>query len=71
MTKLEFVQERISQLRTFLLSNEPVLSVSVSGMSVAYDRAGALAELKELERQEQDLLTPSHRFRYIDLQHAF
>jgi hypothetical protein len=71
MTKLEFVQQRILQLRTFLLSNEPVLAVSVSGMSVSYDRAGALAELKELERQEQDLLHPNHRFRYIDLQKAF
>jgi uncharacterized ferredoxin-like protein len=40
-------------------------------MSVSYDRAGALAELKELERQEQDLLNPNHRFRYIDLQNAF
>ncbi|MDR2754655.1 MAG: hypothetical protein LBC20_03020 [Planctomycetaceae bacterium] len=71
MTKLEFVQQRIVQLRTFLLSNEPVLSVSGSGMSVTYDRSGALAELKELERQETDLLNPTHRFKTIDLGGSF
>jgi hypothetical protein len=71
MTKLEFVQQRILQLRTFLLSNEPVLSVNGSGMSVTYDRSGALSELKELESQEADLLNPQHRFKNIDLQKAF
>jgi hypothetical protein len=40
-------------------------------MSVTYDRSGALAELKELERQETDLLNPTHRFKTIDLGGSF
>jgi hypothetical protein len=71
MTQLEFVQQRIVQLRMFLLSNEPVTSVSVDGMSVSYDRAGALTELRELEKQEQDLMNPNHRYKNIDLSKSF
>jgi hypothetical protein len=40
-------------------------------MSVSYDRSGALAELKELERQEQDMLNPNHRYKTIDLGGSF
>jgi hypothetical protein len=40
-------------------------------MSVSYDRAGALAELKELEKEEKDLLYPNRKVKYINLQHAF
>jgi hypothetical protein len=53
------------------LNNEGVLSASVPGMSVSYDRAGVLAELKDLERQEKDLLNPSRRVKNIDLTQAW
>ena len=71
MTKLEYVQQRIEQLRSFLLSSLPVTSINVSGESVQFDRAGALAELKDLEQQERDLLHPGNRRKTVDLSHAF
>lgn len=69
--KLEFVQQRILQIRQTLLSSEPVVSLNVGGMSVTFDRKGLLDELRELEREEQDLLRPNRRVRHIDLRNAF
>jgi hypothetical protein len=67
MTKLEFVQQRITQLRTFLLSGNPVTSLSYEGRSVTYDRSGAQLELKDLENQEQMLLYGKRWIRKIDM----
>ncbi|GHT31025.1 hypothetical protein FACS1894214_1980 [Planctomycetales bacterium] len=69
--KLVYVRERITQLRAFLLSAMPVSSVSQDGMSVAFDRAGAREELKELEKEEQRLLNPGGWLKSIDLSHSF
>ncbi len=71
MTKLEYVRSRILKLREFLLSNEPVASISVAGLSATFDRAGAIAELKMLEREERDLLHPGRRYKNIDLSSAW
>ncbi|GHT26863.1 hypothetical protein FACS18942_05120 [Planctomycetales bacterium] len=65
--KLEFVQQRIVQLRQFLLSGVPVTSISQDGMSVTFDRAGALAELSEMERQEKLLLYGNRWIRKVDM----
>jgi hypothetical protein len=69
--KLLYIQERIKQLREFLLSNNQIASLSVDGMSVSFDRDSALEELKELERQEMNLLNPNNWMRSIDLSRAF
>ncbi len=71
MTELEYVQRRIRKLRRFLLSNEPVTTISVAGLSVTFDRAGAVVELKMLERRERDLLQPGRRYKSIDLSSAW
>jgi hypothetical protein len=69
--KLEFVQQRILQLRQYLLTSEPVVSLNVGGQSIVFDRKGAIDELRELEREEQDLLRPNRRVQRIDLRKAF
>jgi hypothetical protein len=70
--KLQFIQQRIAQIRQFLLSNNNITSITTDdGMSTTFDRSGALAELKELERQEQRLLHPGGWMRNIDLSEAY
>jgi hypothetical protein len=69
--KLEFVQQRIVQLRQFLLSGQPVTSISHDGMSVTFDRRGALEELTEMERQERLLMQGSRWIRKVDMSGAF
>ena len=72
MQRLQFVQQMISNLRTFLLSNDPVVSISVTGGgSATYDRKGAWDMLKKLEREERNLLNPNRWMRSIDLSQAF
>jgi hypothetical protein len=72
MTRLQFVQQMIGNLRTFLVSGEPVVSISSDGGgSVSYDRKGAWEMLKELEREERNLLNPNNWMRSIDLSQAF
>ncbi|MCL2745202.1 MAG: hypothetical protein FWE67_15270 [Planctomycetaceae bacterium] len=65
--KLDFVRQRIVQLRQFLLSNNQTLSVSHDGMSTTFDRKGALEELAEMERQEKVLTQGSGWIRNIDM----
>ena len=72
MDKLQFNKEMIVKLREFLLSSEPVLSVTDdSGQSITYDRKGAYEMLKELEREEQKMLKPRRWVQSIDLGGAF
>ena len=70
--RLQFVRQMITNLRTFLSSNDPVVSISVDGGgSATYDRKGAWEMLKELEREEQNLRHPNRWIRSIDLSEAF
>jgi len=71
MTRLEYIQKMIIKLRTFLLSTDPVTSVSVDGISASYNRKDAREHLKELEREEQNLVNPNRWMRSIDLSKAF
>ena len=72
MTKLEFYQGMIVKLRTFLLTSEPVVSLTDdSGQSITYDRKGAFEMLEYYERQERNLLYPNRWMRSIDLSQAF
>jgi hypothetical protein len=66
-TKLEYVQMRIQQLRTFLSTGNPVSSITVDGITVTYNRNAALQELDKLERQEAALKNPRSWFKKIDL----
>ena len=70
--KLQYVREMIVKLRTFLLTTDEVQSISIDGAgTTAYDRKGAREHLKELERQEANLLRPNRWMRSIDLSQAF
>ena len=69
--KLQFIRQRIKQLREFLLTNNQLLSLNVDGMSASFDRAGAVKELQDLERQEMNLLKPNNWIRSVDLSRAF
>ena len=70
--KLQFVRQRIAQIRQFLLTSGETLSISTDGAgSTTYDRNGARAELKELEREERNLVNPNRWMRSIDLSEAF
>ena len=69
--KLQFIRQRIKQLREFLLTSNQVLSLNVDGMSVSFDRAGAIKELQDLERQEMNLLRPNNWMRSVDLSQSF
>jgi len=72
MTRLEFVQAEIAKLREFLLSSEPVVSISVDGGgAVSYDRKGAWEMLKELELEEQRLTNPRRMMKNVDLSGSF
>jgi hypothetical protein len=62
----------IAKLQLFLLSSEPVVSLSVDGGgAVSYDRKGAWEMLKELQKEEKQLLNPNGWMRSIDLSEAF
>ena len=62
----------ISKLQTFMLSGDPVTSISIDGGgAVSYDRKGAWEMLKELQREEQNLLNPDRWMRSIDLSQSF
>ena len=62
----------IIKLRTYLQNSEPILSLTDdSGQSITYDRKGAKEYLKELEKEEQNLLYPNRWMRSIDLSKAF
>jgi len=70
--RLQFVQAMIIKLRTYLLSSEPIVSLTDdSGQSMTYDRKGAREMLKEYEKEEQHLLHPNRWMRSIDLSKAF
>ena len=69
--KLQFIRQRIKQLREFLLTSNQVLSLNVDGMSASFDCAGAIKELQDLERQEMNLLHPNNWIRSVDLSQAF
>jgi len=70
--RLEYIQQRIIQLRTYLLSTDEILSISIDGAgTTVYDRKGAREELKELEREEANLLNPKGYRKHIDLSDAF
>ena len=70
--RLQFIQQMISNLRTFLLSNDPVVSISVDGGgSATYDRKGAWDMLKELEREERRLTNPRPMMKNVDLRGSF
>lgn len=72
MSRLQFIQEMIIKLRTFLLTTDPVVSISVDGSgSATYDRSGAWNMLKTLEKEEQALLKPNRYKKQIDLRGAF
>ena len=72
MTRLEYIQQRIVQIRQFLLTSGETLSISTDGAgSTTYDRKGAREELKELEREERNLLNPKGYRKHIDLRNAF
>jgi hypothetical protein len=72
MTRLEFVQQMINKLQTFLLTSDPVVSLTVEGGgAVSYDRKGAWDMLKELRQEEKNLLNPNGWMRSIDLSQAF
>jgi hypothetical protein len=54
--KLEFIQQRILQIRTWLLQNPPGLtSVNREGFGAGYNYAELRKELEELEREEKKL----------------
>ena len=70
--KLQFVQAMIIKLRMFLLTSEPIVSLTDdSGQSMTYDRKGAREYLAELEKEEQNLLYPNRWMRSVDLSRAF
>jgi hypothetical protein len=66
--KLEFVQQRILQIRTWLLQNPPGLtSVSREGFGAGYNYAELRKELEEWEREEKKLDGQYSAVRPIDL----
>jgi hypothetical protein len=70
--RLQFVQEMIVKLRTFFLTNDPVVMLNVEGGgAVSYDRKLAWEMLKELEIEEDRLLNPRRRMKNVDLRGAF
>ena len=69
--RLQFIQQMIVKLRTFLLSSDPVRSITVDGISASYDHEGARKYLQELEREERNLLNPKGYRKHIDLRNAF
>jgi hypothetical protein len=72
MTRLQFVQEMIVSLRSFMLTSSPVISLTDdSGQSISYDRKGAWDMLKELEREEKMIMNPTGYRKHIDLRNAF
>jgi predicted Rdx family selenoprotein len=70
--RLQFVRQRIAQIRQYLLSSGETQSISIDGAgTTVYDRKGAREELKELEREERNLVNPNRWMRSIDLSEAF
>ena len=70
--KLEYVRAMIDKLRAFLLTTDEVHSISIDGAgTTVYDRKGAREYLKELEREEKNLLNSNRWMRSIDLSQAF
>jgi hypothetical protein len=70
--KLQFVRAMIVKLRTFLLTTDELISMSIDGGgAVSYDRKGAWERLKELELEERNLVNPNRWVRSIDLSQAF
>ena len=71
MTRLEYIQTRIVQIRQFLLTSGETLSISIDGAgTTVYGRKNARDELKELEREERNLLNPTRYRKHIDLRGA-
>jgi len=55
-----------------LLSSDPVTSISIDGGgSATYDRKGAWALLKELEREERQLTNPRCWMKTVDISGSF
>ena len=69
--RLQFVQQMIVKLRTFLLSTDPVISISIDGMSATYDHKGAREYLQELEQEERNIVSPRRMMRRVDMRRAF
>jgi len=69
--RLEFIQTMITKLRLFLISSDPVISLSIDGMSATYDRNGAWDMLQKLEQEERQILNPRRMMRRVDMRGAF
>ena len=70
--RLQFVQQMIIKLRTFLLSSDVVTSISIDGGGAAsFDRSGAWKMLQELEQEEQNLVAPRRMMKTVDLRDSF
>ena len=70
--RLQFVRQMIVNLRTFLLTSNQTTSISIDGAgTTTYDQKGAREYLKELEREERNLVNPNRWMRSIDLSEAF
>jgi hypothetical protein len=70
--KLQFVRAMITKLRAFLLSSEPIVSLTDdSGQSITYARKDAWDMLQKLEQEERNLVNPNRWIRSIDLSQAY
>jgi hypothetical protein len=69
--QLKSIRQRIAKLREFLETGDPVTSVSFPGFSASYDRAGAIKELRDLEKQEAFLSGRRSRINTIDMRNSF
>ncbi len=69
--RLRSIRTRIKMLRAFLETSDPTTSISLPGFSASYDRAGAIKELHDLERQEARLSGRRPRVRTIDISGSF
>ena len=62
----------IAKLRAFMLSSEPILSLTDdSGQSMTYDRKGAWEMLQQLDLEEERLVRPRRFMKHVDLGNAF
>ena len=72
MERHQFRQQMIDKLRAFLLSSEPIVSLTDdSGQSMTYDRKGAIEMLKEYEAEERRFLKPRRLVSGVDLRGAY
>ena len=70
--RFQNVQAMIIKLRTYLLTSEPIVSLTDdSGQSITYDRKGAIEMLKEYEAEERRFLKPRRLVSGVDLREAY